>query len=161
MRIDWELDHPFRPGEKGYTQWFLVAPDGEEEYRKGVFRPKAYPEAFLSDDLHDSDLARFQFRNWRYAEPKLTETGERIDEPLKMLDDFCNTLQFWAVGAPLTGTSLTLEQKVDLLIPQETKEAYRIATTGTEKLTSMLTLEFEREIAMEQIHPFDEYEEFE
>lgn len=83
MRVDYDRPHPFRPEQKGYSRWFLIVPDDK----------LAMPDTVRASEMQDTDLARYHFMNWRYADPKLTETGERIDEPLKMHDDFGNGVQ--------------------------------------------------------------------
>jgi len=45
------------------------------------------------DDLHDDRLFRYQMLNRRFLPPKVTELGERIDEPEKLNDDFGQLLQ--------------------------------------------------------------------
>ncbi len=53
----------------------------------------------------------------------------------------------------LTGDGLTLEQKIELLIPDEVMEARKAATVGHEKLTTQLEYEFERDIAENILYP--------
>lgn len=159
MRIDREMPNPFRPDELGYTQWHLVVPDDKNaEYRKDingnpVYRPKEYPVALSTKDMWDDDLCRFHLSNVRYRPPQLTATGEEIDVPEKIYDDFFNLGQMAYVGNPLTGTSLTIEQKVQMLIPRETKEALRTATTSGEKFGSQIIYEFEKELAEMMLIP--------
>ncbi len=169
MRVDYDEEHPFRPGELGYTTWFLVAPDCEDEpYREvqvgdkmlQVRRPRPFPEAFQTHDIIDSDLARFHFVNWRFAPPTLTAQGETIDTPLKLYDDFCNMLQFCYLGSELSGNSLTMEQKIDLMIPERTKEAVAAASTGMEKLSAMLDYEFQKDFAAMTLNPRKFEEEY-
>lgn len=161
MRVDYDSPHPFRPKQMGYTQWFLIAPDDEthshELNGKQVFYPKLYPDAMTTRDLVDSDLARYQLTNFRYQEPKLSISGEVIDDPLKMLDDVPNMLQMMYVGHTLTGDSLTLEQKVQLLIPKETLEAIKspVMSSG-DRLSAQMVYEFEKEQALFQLIPEEE-----
>jgi len=160
LRVDYESDHPFRPEQKGYTQWFMIAPDdltrSHELDGKIVYYPKPYPEAMMTNELVDSDLARFQMQNYRHRDPILTASGEVIDEPLKLFDDICNMLMMMYVGNPLTGDSLTIEQQVKILLPEGIEEALVEAKTGTDKLTAMLDLEFQRDIIMERLVPQSE-----
>ncbi len=164
LRIDYETSHPFRPDVMGYTQWFIIAPDDKSRpYQVRdvvVYHPKLYPEAYMSDALTDSDLARFQFSNYRKRDPKLTETGEIIDDPLKLHDDFPNMCQMLYTGADLHGDSLSFDQKVELLMPQESIDARKEAKTGFEKLAASIEYDFQREIAEGILTPEDEeYEE--
>ncbi len=49
--------------------------------------------------------------------------------------------------------SLTIEEKVDLAIPESVKKMMEDAVTGEEKLTAQLTAEFERSIAQMTLDP--------
>ncbi len=94
MMVDYDEPHPFRDGHNGYSQWFMVVPDDKErEYTQKnglpVYMPKKYPLAIQTKDLWDDDLCRFQISNWRFREPVLTASGEVVDDPLKLYDDFC------------------------------------------------------------------------
>ena len=160
MRVDFDEPHAFRPDEMGYTRWYMVVPDDPTNpYTldgETIFKPKPYPLAVSTNDLWDDDLCRFHFSNCRYRPPKLTESGEQIDEPEKIYDDFFNLMQMLYVGNPLTGSSLTVNQKVDLLIPETAKAAFAQAVTGSEKLNAGLTLEFERELAEAALIPAED-----
>lgn len=144
MQVDYSVKHPFRD-QMGYTTWFMVVPDGPDG------KPKPYPLAVQTRDLEDDDLFRFQLKNCRYSPPRLTGTGEIIDEPEKMLDDAHNLLQMLYVGTPLQGSTLTVDQKVNLIISPTALEAVREAKSGTEKMSAALVLEFEKEIAEEKL----------
>jgi hypothetical protein len=54
MMVDKEREHPFRPGQKGFSRFFLIVDDNKLEC----------PAALLPDALHGSDLARYQFKHW-------------------------------------------------------------------------------------------------
>lgn len=108
MRIDFNRPHPFRPEQMGYTRWFLVVPDHKREYLQAI-RPH---------DLEDHDLFRYQMKNWRYAPPTLTVTGERVDEPLKMDDDFCNSLQMVWTQNIFHNVQLTEDEKFVMQMPE-------------------------------------------
>lgn len=158
MAIDWDTAHPFRPDQKGYTTWFMVVPDavgveGSEINGQTVFPPKSYPLAIQTKDLHDDDLARFHLSNFRYREPVLTASGEAIDDPLKLYDDFPQMLQQMAVGSQLRGTQLSREQKVKMLMPAETIENLKTAKTGNERLSAALDYEFALDIAEATLDP--------
>lgn len=152
MRVDYTEDHPFR-NQKGYTTWFMVVPDDKDkgEYLPGIYHPRPYPLAFQTNDLVDSDLWRFQISNWRTRPPILTAAGEVIDEPEKLYDDAPNLMQMWYTGAPLTGTRLTIDQQVQLIIPAETKERLKTAETVGEKLGAAIDYEFQESIARRQL----------
>lgn len=161
MRVDYTEPHPFRAGQNGYTQWFVVVPDDKErKYNeidgKPVYMPKSYPLAMQTKDLWNDDLFRFQCVNFRYRAPVLTSIGEVVDDPLKLYDDFCQVLQFFYVGSPLRGTSLTPEQKLRLIMPQSVQREMAEAKTGSERLIAALNLDFERGIAEAKLKPVDE-----
>jgi len=152
MRIDREMPNPFRPDELGYSQWHLVVPDDKTQpYREvdgmTVYRPKEYPLGLSTKDMWDDDLCRFHLSNCRYRPPVLSATGEEIDVPEKIYDDFFNLGQMAYVGNPLTGNSLTTEQKVRMVIPVETRQALATATTAGQKFSAAIAYEFEEELA--------------
>lgn len=129
--VDYSLEHPFRPGESGYTRTFLVVPDdpaAEEEERvvagrRGVVRrPVPFMESVMPEELEDHDLFRFQMVNWRTRPAKLTEMGEIIDIPEKANDDFGNVLQMLAVGRPLQVRPLEPAEEFQMLLPDRVRE---------------------------------------
>jgi len=157
LRVDYDQPHAFRPDQKGYTRFYIVVPDDPTRptETEGVFHPRPFPTTLKTDALDDTDLARFQFKNWRYRPPALTAGGEAIDDPEKMYDDFGNMLQFFFVGAPLRGSSLTDDQKIDMLIPQEVKDALR---EPENKVQNVLAYQWQKGIAAGTILPQrDEY----
>ena len=103
MRVDYTAPHPFRPEQMGYTRWFIVVPDVNRKYQ----------DAMRPDDLHDDRLIRYQLKNWRHQDPRLTVTGETIDDPLKLNDDFGQALQMVYFSKILTNVSLSKVQKVE------------------------------------------------
>lgn len=140
LTIDWTLPHAFRPDTKGYSRTAIVVPDDKTKPFKiinntKVYPPKPYPEAIDPTDLHNDNLIRHQFSNWRYQDTKLTEGGERIDEPLKMDDDFGNLYQMWQVGAPLTNIALNdnelIEEVIRTVSPSLTVESMRARSPYT------------------------------
>lgn len=158
MQVDYDEPHPFRYGHNGFTRWFMVVPDDisnpyENEKGDKLYKPKPYPIAIQTKDLHDDDLARFQISNWRYQEPKLTQTGEVIDDPLKLFDDLPNLLQMMYVGSHLKGTHLTHEQKVRMLMPKEVQEDMKMAAKSADRLSASLAYEFQRDIAELTLDP--------
>lgn len=129
--VDYSMEHPFRPGEPGYTRTFLVVPDdpaAEEEEREiygrrgWVRRPVPFLESAVPEELEDSDLFRFQMANWRHIPAKLTYSGEVIDVPEKANDDFGNVLQMLVVGRPLLAREMTPAEEFSILLPDKVKE---------------------------------------
>lgn len=139
--VDYQLDHPFRAGVKGYSRTFIVVPDdldaeprlieAEINGKKTVvtvYPPHAYPDDLSPEDLHDDKLLRYQLRNWRTVEAKITETGERIDEPLKMNDDFGNLAQMFAVAGALPNIPLTPQEEFTMLVEAKMPELAQAET---------------------------------
>jgi hypothetical protein len=95
QKVDYTLDHPFKPGEKGFSNYYLVTDDDRSQKPiiidgVEVYPPVAYSDVLSPEDLKDGQRARYQFRNCRYRDPKLTETGESGGgDILKADDDFC------------------------------------------------------------------------
>ena len=159
MRVDYDQPHAFRPEQRGYTRWYIVVPDDlSRPYEIDgvtVYYPRPFPISLKTDTLVDTDLWRFQMQNYRYRPPTLTAAGETIDDPEKMYDDGPNTLCMWYVGAPLRGTSLTPDQKIDMLIPQEVKDALR---EPENKVQNVLAYQWQKNIAAGVIlHPKNDY----
>ncbi len=154
MRVDYDTKHAFREG-MGYSLFHIVVPDDvdrgayTEREGVGVYHPRQYPLAFTTDDLTDSDLWRYQIRNYRYREPELTATGEAIDIPLKMFDDGPQCLQMLFSGNALGGSTLTMEQKVEMLIPQAVKEGVRTSQLG------FMEYEFQRGLVEDALRPVE------
>lgn len=146
MAIDWQIEHPFRPGEMGYSRWFIVVPDDKSTppYReangKPVWRPTPLSTSLVTKDLVDGDLARYQITHYRNKPPQTTVSGERIDEPEKVYDDFPQMLGMWYVGSQLVGSSLTADQKLNLVMPQEIVENVRNmkGKSGIDKLHALM-----------------------
>lgn len=161
MRVDYSLEHPFPKFDedgrvKGYSRFFVLCPDDltkESIYINGteVYPPVPYPETLKVDNLHDSDLFRYQMCNRRFLPPKLMETGERIDEPEKLHDDFGQLLQMVYITNLLKNIKLTPTQLVESLISPSVKENLKTARTSGDKLSAVMAYEFEKEIAEEKL----------
>lgn len=117
MRVDYNVPHAFRPDQKGFTNFYIVvddAPDGSVP---------AYNEALSPDDLHDADLLRYQFKNWRFRDPHLTVMGETEGELLKMNDDFGNGLMMLFHDNCVFAAPLTKEERAMESLPGAVKPA--------------------------------------
>lgn len=133
MRVDYTEKHPFRD-QMGYSRLFIVVPDHKREYRYAL-RP---------DDLHDHDLIRYQFKNWRHQDPRLTVTGETIDDPLKLNDDFGQSLQMVYFSKILTNIALNKVERIEATLAEKglawdeivkiESEAEKLATIQTRML---------------------------
>lgn len=82
MMVDETRAHPFKEGVMGFTRFFLIVDDEKA----------LEPTSVIPDDLHDSDLARYQLKRWRNLPPKLSESGEVERGLLKVNDDYGNGL---------------------------------------------------------------------
>lgn len=133
MRVDKSLPHIFDPSKMGYTRWYVLCEDDltqhpEEIAGLKIYPPKPFPEEMMPDDLHNDDLFRWQMSMRRYAEPKLTELGERIDVAEKLNDDFGQALQMIYSGEYLSQIQLTdeevIEHHLEVVLPaKKLKEA--------------------------------------
>jgi len=146
MAVDTTEDHPFRPGVKGFTRWFVVVPDDttvKPRLVNGllVYPPKPYPKNMAAEDLHDDDLFRRQMIEWEMAEPKLLESGEKIDEPVKAMDDFGNELQMMYVNGGLDNEPLSIREEYELLVEQSPVQGVIDATTERTRFTRIQQLE--------------------
>lgn len=126
MRVDYDVPHLFRPGN-GYTRFYvLCADDTKAEGRvvNGVmvYPPKSSPDDLSPDNLHDSDLFRYQMMNRRFRDPTLTVAGQMIDEPEKTNDDFGQMLQMIYFKQLLTNIPLTKQEVFHEVMPQVFKE---------------------------------------
>jgi len=118
MKVDYSLPHRIKPGVMGFTNFFVVVPDGKAEYQ----------EAMTPDDLTDSDLFRYQAKNCRLRDPFLTVEGEKEGGILKLNDDFINGLMMLFHDSCVQAAPLTYDEKVESITP----EKYRRATLKTD-----------------------------
>lgn len=115
MMVDKKVPHPFFEDEPledgtfklGCPGLFMLVDDDRYEY----------PSVSTPDALHDSDLCRYQFNNWRMRPSKLTESGMLEYGPMKMDDDFGQGLQMAMVSGPPQPTPLTYMEMVTETIP--------------------------------------------
>lgn len=140
LKVDYSLAHPFRPHQKGFTRTLIVVPD--EKLAKNTTQTPA--------EMHDHDLLRFQLANWRIKPPKITESGEDIDKPLKMNDDFGNALMMLFhdadfITAPLS-TPETFEAKIAIEKPHLSTEAIEDAKQVDEEIAANLVKKRENEL---------------
>jgi hypothetical protein len=109
MQVDYEADHPFKAGRKGFSRFFLIVPDDKAPF----------PKALQPDSLHDSDLFRYQLTHWRNVPIKLTDLGVIEHGSQKMNDDFGNFLQFlFAEGLPQAAPLTPGEKTEERLRPE-------------------------------------------
>lgn len=137
MRVDYDADHLFRSG-KGYTRWYVLCPDdpkGEMAVINGVttYPPVKSPTDLSPDNLHDSDLFRYQMMNRRFRDPTLTVSGEMIDEPEKTNDDFGQMLQMIYYKQLLTNIPLTKQEVFHEAMPDHFKESEMDEVTKVQK----------------------------
>lgn len=136
FKVDYNEPNPFRPAQMGYSRIFIVCPDDREAQpterivRSGgqdrkilVYPPKAAPDVLDPVELHDADLMRFQFLNWRTRAPKLGEAGETIDEILKLNDDFGQAIQMLYFKKPFVNVPLSADVVAEAHMPETLSEA--------------------------------------
>ncbi len=115
MTVDHTTAHPFLEDERlenggwrlGCPGWFVVVDD--DRY--------AYPSEMKPENLHDSDLARYQFENWRVRASEVTAAGFIEYGPMKMLDDFGQGLQMLFMDNCVQAAPLTEGEKVMAHLP--------------------------------------------
>lgn len=122
MRVDYDRGHLFKDTE-GYTRWYVICPDdknGQVTLLNGAetYPPERYLDALSPDKLHDSMLFRYQMMNRRYRDPKLSVTGEAIDDLEKTNDDFGQLLQMVYLKRLLANVTLTQMEKVVAQMPE-------------------------------------------
>jgi hypothetical protein len=108
MQADSEADHPFLAGKKGAAGLYIIVDD--DKY--------SFPQSATPDSLHDSDLARFQFKQWRYRAAKLTDAGQIEAAPMKANDDFGNALMMLFHDNAVQAAPLTTEERQEEKMPK-------------------------------------------
>lgn len=141
FKVDYNEQHPFRPGQKGYSTTFVICPDDRDaepvdvitrvngqDRKVKVYPPKAAPDVLDPVDLHDTALFRYQMLNWRIRPPELGKGGERVDEVLKLNDDFGQALQMLYFKKLFANVPLSTEAIVNAHMPTNlSEEAYENA----------------------------------
>ena len=115
MQVDKNRSHPFFDDEQltdgtwklGCPGMFIIV----EEHKK------PYPRSGTPEALHDSDLCRFQFNNWRMRPAKLSEAGAVEFGPMKMHDDFGQMLQMILFGNIIRAAALSKAELSVVLLP--------------------------------------------
>lgn len=148
FKVDRSTPHRFRPEQKGFTRTYIVCTDDvstEPKIRNGVktYPPLPFPKAITPDDLHHSDLCRYQMVKWSWADPLLSARGERIDVIRKENDDFPQSLQMVWFKDLLSQIKLTKDEMQELALPEsfraETIAATRDKMTDDEYSRTVLT----------------------
>ncbi|MBA3765386.1 MAG: hypothetical protein H0W99_00075 [Acidobacteria bacterium] len=108
MRVDYDRPSPFKVGVMGYTRVHIIVKSEKA----------AYPAVLRSNELHGSDLARFQFKHCRYIPPRMTEAGMiEQGKVLKMHDDFPNGLMMIFFDGLPRAVPLSEEEERELSLP--------------------------------------------
>jgi hypothetical protein len=116
MLVDRQTRHPFFDDEWLGNEWRLGCPGMFILVKNGK---KNYPKSATPDLLHDSDLCRFQFSNWRMRPTRLTEAGALEHGPMKMNDDFGQMLQMILFGNRINAAALSYTEQVRSIIPSK------------------------------------------
>ena len=128
FRVDYAETHPFRPAQFGYSRAFIIVPDWKDaptethrvDPRSGkiIYPPEPFPDVLSPDELHDDQLIRYQLTNWRRAEPKMVDSGEKVDDVVKTDDDFGQALQMLFHKKLLSNVPLSKPELVEEHMPQ-------------------------------------------
>jgi hypothetical protein len=128
MRVDFNMPHLFKYGENGYTRFYCLCPDDRSQLPVivngvEVYPPLPYPHNSLDgEELHDSDLFRFQMSNRRRADPKLLEAGEEIEKLVKLYDDYGQSLQMIYLKKLLSNIPFTKDEKTELSLSEKVQQ---------------------------------------
>lgn len=162
MDVDKKTRHPFfedrqlQDGtwEKGCPGMFILVKNGK----------KAYPNSATPDALHDSDLCRYQFSNWRMRPMKLTEAGSIEHGPMKMNDDFGQMLQMLLLDNAITAAPMTYAEQVNEMIPRKNRvEEMRksspngVGLTPEQELTAIISRQFAEKRIRPRVQQFDDW----
>ncbi len=137
MRVDYTMQHLFDPDKMGYTRWYVLCPDDRTQRPKRVgnalmYPPTPFPDTISPNDLHDEALFRYQMMNRRFLPPKVTELGERIDQPEKLNDDFGQMLQMVYLKRLLNNIEHTTEE----VLQRRIAESINFDRSQTEQMTT-------------------------
>lgn len=118
MLVDRTTPHPFFEDvwDEDEGRWTLGCP--------GLFLVVAdenvnYPKGDRPEELNDSDLARYQFNNWRMRPSVLNDKGFIEYGPMKMWDDFGQGLQMLFHDNCPQAAPLSHDQQVNLRLPEK------------------------------------------
>lgn len=150
LRVDYNQDHPFRPGKRGLCRFFLIVEDDAQRRQ-----PKGDP---------GMQLARQQLADWRWRPPTLTNKGFLDERPLKQDDDTGNGLMmifthFRLYATPLTAT----EQQQAAIHPSLRYDAllanspFENGLTPEQELAHILALARARKARPAGIEYYDDY----
>jgi hypothetical protein len=104
-RPDMSKANPFKPDVEvdegvwtiGDTELFYIVDDGQENF--------PHNDAGLA-------LMRDQVSSWEYVPVKVTETGQTVQKPSKLRDDFCDALKYVFVNFSPSSTALNKSERI-------------------------------------------------
>jgi len=108
MRVDETIKDPFRPGQMGFSRFYIIVP------RNKI----SYPNDDKPDTLFGPDLARYQFTEHRWLTAKLNALGELERGQEKKNDDFVNGLQMFYMDHSISARELTKEEMQEEMLPE-------------------------------------------
>lgn len=164
MTVDKKTPHPFFEDELqedgnyklGCPGLFILVDDDKYDY----------PQVSTPDALHDSDLCRYQFNNWRMRAAKLTEAGLIEHGPQKMNDDFGQGLQMAMVTGPPSPTPLEYWEQVEAVTPEKyryesllEKSPHEAGLTPEMEATYLLNKKFAERKVVPRVRQFNEWGE--
>lgn len=114
LLVDYEQDHPFKPGEKGLSGFYAIV-DDDQYYR-------IEDNDLVSEARDDRGLKlwREQFPEWVWRDLALTDLGLQPEKPIKVNDDAGNSLMMIYVHNPRP-LALTADERIEAAIPEEVR----------------------------------------
>lgn len=94
----------------GMSRFYIIVPNGA---RADGTPWESYPNDNQPANLHGSDLARYQFTEHRYLQPKQNALGEMERGQEKRNDDFINGLQFFYMDHSIQARELTPDEMAE------------------------------------------------
>jgi hypothetical protein len=149
MQVDYSTPHPFLEDEwlpeagvwrLGCPGGFLVVDDDKYEYPRDV----------EPDKLHDSDLCRYQFSNWRMRPAVLNDAGFIEYGPMKMNDDFGQAAQMLFMDNCVQAAPLTVGEKAVELLPEKLQPAAIAQVEDPHERAKLLTAQVAQRIQIEK-----------
>ncbi len=149
MMVDRSSPHPFLEdawdeGEKTWTLGcpglFLVVPDDKYEY----------PKSDRPGELHDSDLARYQFANWRMRPSVLNDAGFIEYGPMKMWDDFGQGLQMLFHDNCVQAAPLTADEQVTVRLPENLRPEAVAQEADPNERAKLLTAQVAKRVQIQK-----------
>lgn len=102
LKVDYSVDHPFKPGQKGRAGMYLVVDDDQLD---------------VARDDRGLKLWRDQFPEWQWVDLGLTDSGLKPEKPMKVHDDAGNTLMMYFVHLGADIAPVSMEERIEAKLP--------------------------------------------